>query len=77
MDIQEWVDFALKYMSAFSGLCLVGLMVVRTDARGRWKLVKLDFGPVVNPKWAETAKMIAWTFGTCVSLFVARALGAL
>ena len=65
-------DGVLKALSAVTGLWLMGLMVLRTNARGRWRVVGLELGPVFDPKMTQTGHKVALAFVVTVGLVMLR-----
>jgi hypothetical protein len=57
----DW-DALVKLMVTVNGLGLVGMMVVRTNARGKMRIIGLEHGPLFHPRWAGTAKWLALAF---------------
>jgi len=62
----DLLDFVLKSLVSISGIGLVGMMVVRTNARGRMKLVGLDAATLFDPRLKNQGQQMAWAF--CVAL---------
>jgi hypothetical protein len=77
MEFHEFLDFALKSFVTLSGIGLIGMMVLRTDARGRFKMIGFEQGPVVQPKWAPRAKAVACAFAIAVVVVLARSSGGI
>ena len=75
-ELFQFLDPLLKGMSTAMGLGLVGLMLVRTDARGRFKIVGLDGGPVFPPSMKKAGRWLTYGFIACVGLIVLRTFGA-
>jgi hypothetical protein len=77
VDLPGCVDPILKGMTAITGLWLMGLMVVRTNARGKWKIIGLEWGPVFDPKMQKTAWRVALAFAVAVLLVAVRTFCAI
>ena len=76
VEFFAYLDPLLKGMSAAIGIGLIGLMLVRTDARGRFKIVGLEAGPVFAPSMKQTGRWLAYGFIVCVGLMILRTFGA-
>jgi len=71
----DWLPFLdplLEGMSAAFGIGLVGLMVLRTDARGRIKIIGLEWGPLFQPSMQKTGRILTLAFVACVALVIMR-----
>jgi hypothetical protein len=65
----------LKTFVTLSGTGLIGMMVVRTNARGKMRVIGLEHGPLFHPRWAGAAKWIALAFGMGVLLVAHNSYG--
>ena len=72
--IAEFIDVFLRGMVTLSGLGLIGLTLIRTNARGQWSIVGLECKDVFDPRNARHGEMVSWLFGIGVFLVVVRCL---
>jgi hypothetical protein len=72
MDFLAFLDSICKGMATASGLGLIGLMIVRINPRGRFKLVGFEPGPVFDPKMKHTARQVTIAFAVCVGILMVR-----
>jgi hypothetical protein len=76
LELFQYLDPLLKGMSTAMGVGLIGLMLVRSDARGRFKVVGLEAGPLFAPSMKQTGRWLGYGFIACVGLMILRTFGA-
>jgi len=72
LDWLQFFDPMLQGMSVAVGLGLVGLLVLRTNARGRVKILGLEHGPLFQPSMQKTGRILTIAFVACVALVIMR-----
>jgi hypothetical protein len=65
----------LRTFVTLSGMGLIGMMVVRTNARGKMRIIGLEHGPLFHPRFAAVAKWVALAFGIGVLLVMQNPYG--
>ncbi|HYF48918.1 MAG TPA: hypothetical protein VEJ63_05915 [Planctomycetota bacterium] len=68
----NYFDPLLQGMSTALGLGLVGLLVLRTNARGKVKILGLEHGPLFQPTMQKTGRLLTIAFVVCVALVMLR-----
>jgi len=68
----ESLDPIIKSLAASSGIGLIGMLLVRTTARGGWKIMGFEPGPIVEPQMKKWAVALTWIFATVAFLGMLR-----
>ena len=71
MDLND----LLKTFVTLSGMGLIGMMVVRTNARGKMRIIGLEHGPLIHPRFSGAARWVALAFAIGVLLVAQNPYG--